>query len=122
VIAALVLGVLALACLLFVALPLVRPPGRTEVVPAATPAQRERIELRERRDAAYAALRELELEHRTGKLTDEDYARARAELRAEALEVLRLLGDDEPAGREAPPPDLAQEIEATRLAEPTARG
>src|SRR5262249_26056475 len=90
---------------------LVRQPSASDVVPRLSDEQRARIELRERRDAAYGALRELELEHRTGKLTDEDYVRSRDELRAEALEVLRLLGDDEPpvAGAPIGPPRVLAE-------------
>ena len=61
----------------------------------ATAEQARRIELRERRDAAYVALRELELDHETGKLDDRDYARATAELRAEALAALAALEDYE---------------------------
>ena len=90
-IAALALAVLAAAALLFVALPLVREPSIADTVPTLTEGQRERLALREQRDAAYAALRELELDHRTGKLTDEDYVRTRDGLRAEALDALRRL-------------------------------
>ena len=73
------------------AVPLVRPPPSTSRAGAARSRERRRLELRERRDAAYAALRELELELRTGKLIESDYERARAELRAEAIEALRDL-------------------------------
>jgi hypothetical protein len=52
---------------------------------------RERLRLFEQRDEAYAALRELEQDHRTGKVADEDYARERARLRAEAANALRGL-------------------------------
>ena len=52
---------------------------------------RRRIELLERRDAAYAALRDLEQDHRTGKVNGEDYAAERANLRQEAASVLRML-------------------------------
>ena len=48
-------------------------------------------ELLERRDAAYAALRDLEQDHRTGKVNGEDYAAERAHLRQEAASVLRML-------------------------------
>jgi hypothetical protein len=85
------LAVLVIAAILFVAFPLLRPPAAVEPVPELGPDQRERLALRERRDAAYAALHELELEHRTGKLNDDDYALARQELRGEALDALRRL-------------------------------
>jgi hypothetical protein len=88
------LGLLAAISALCVALPLVGG-GDRRALPALSAAQLERVALRERRDAAYAALRELELDHTTGKLTDEDYARARAALRAEAVGVLAALDEDE---------------------------
>jgi hypothetical protein len=113
VIALVLLALVTLGCLLFVIAPLVRSPSAADVVPAVTDQQRQRIALRERRDSLYAALRELELEHRTGKLTDEDYVRSRDELRAEALDVLRLLGDDEPHVAGSP------ELDARPLAEVT---
>jgi hypothetical protein len=85
------LAVLAVAALIFVAFPLARPPAASEVVPEPTEEARARLASRERRDTAYAALRELELDHRTGKLTDEDYAASRDALRAEAMEALHQL-------------------------------
>jgi hypothetical protein len=54
-------------------------------------ADRRRIDLLERRDATYAALRDLEQDHRTGKVTGDDYTAEREELRREAASVLREL-------------------------------
>lgn len=85
------LAVLAVAALIFVAFPLARPPAASEVLPEPTEEARARLAARERRDAAYSALRELELDHRTGKLTDEDYAASREALRSEAMDALREL-------------------------------
>ncbi len=70
------LGVLlAIACVLIVALPFLRRPG----LPAAEDRlgepdalERRRLELAEERDRALAALKELEFDHRTGKVSDED--------------------------------------------------
>ena len=62
------------------------PPER-----ALSPEERRRLELAERRDAAYQGLRDLEYDHRTGKVTGEDYQAERAALRAEAAEALRGL-------------------------------
>ncbi len=42
-----------------------------------------------RRDQALAALREIEFDQATGKLSDEDYARLQAKYSAEAVEALR---------------------------------
>ena len=52
---------------------------------------RRRLELAEERDRALAALKELELDHRTGKVTDEDYRALVGPLRREAAEALRAL-------------------------------
>ena len=68
-----------------------QPPAARRSCPRATEQPRARIGLRERRDAAYAALRELELDHRTGKLDGRGLRRSRDGLRAEAMEALREL-------------------------------
>jgi hypothetical protein len=52
---------------------------------------RRRLELAEARDRALAALKELELDHRTGKVSDEDYRALVGPLRREAAEALRAL-------------------------------
>ncbi|HXX36928.1 MAG TPA: hypothetical protein VEP50_02080 [bacterium] len=79
-----VLVVLACAAAAFVLAPLWRPGGLP-----AWEAERER--LLAARDAAYRALREVELDRETGKLGDADYAALRARYRAEAAAVLRRL-------------------------------
>jgi cytochrome c-type biogenesis protein CcmI len=93
-IAAVLLIVLVVLAVLFVAIPLLRTTG-VEEWQTASSEQLRRIELRERRDNAYVALRELELDHDTGKLDDDDYAAARSELRAEAVAALAALEEDE---------------------------
>jgi hypothetical protein len=100
-----VLGVVLLIALvvlavLFVVVPLLRT-SDVEEWTAASAEQLRRIELRERRDNAYVALRELELDHDTGKLDDADYAAATAELRAEAVAALAALEEDERRGASA---------------------
>ena len=52
---------------------------------------RRRLALAEARDAAYASLRDLEHDLRTGKVTEADYQAERDRLRAEAARVLREL-------------------------------
>ena len=85
--AALVLGaLLAAAAVWFVARPLL---GRDDD-PVAEPAP-ERIALEEQRDRALAALKELEFDHRTGKISDEDYRSLVGELRRDAANALRAL-------------------------------
>jgi hypothetical protein len=88
------LVVLVVLAVLFVAVPLLRTEG-VEEWKTVSAEQLRRIELRERRDAAYVALRELELDHDTGKLDDDDYRIANAELRAEAVAALAALEEDD---------------------------
>ena len=56
-----------------------------------------RTEADARKEAKYREIRDAELDHATGKLSDEDFALLDAELRREALEIL----DREPIGLEA---------------------
>ena len=56
-----------------------------------------REELEAAKEAKYREIRDAELDHRTGKLSDADYRRLDRELRAEAVELLRRL--DELEGR-----------------------
>lgn len=90
---ALVLGaLLAAACVVVVALPYLREPetGR-DVLDEPGELDRRRLELAEARDRALAALKELELDHRIGKVSDEDYRALVVPLRREAAEALRVL-------------------------------
>lgn len=98
-IVALVLAaLLTVLSVLFVARPLLRS-GREET-PAAGPAEDARLRLLEDRDRALAALKELEFDHRTGKVSDEDYRALVGPLRREAAEALRALGHEDGRERE----------------------
>ena len=55
----------------------------------AVVADRQRLEAA--RDAKYREIRELEMDHRTGKLSDEDFRALDRQLRAEAVAILREL-------------------------------
>jgi hypothetical protein len=81
---------LVAAAVLAVTWPFVSP-VRGELEPALTPEQAQRIELLERRDAAYEGLRDLEQEARAGKVAAPEYERERRRLRAEVAETLRRL-------------------------------
>jgi cytochrome c-type biogenesis protein CcmI len=90
--AALVLGaLLAVAAVLFVARPLLREQRGDDALEALAPEERRRLELSEERDRALAALKELEFDHRTGKVSDEDYRTLLRELRRNAADALRAL-------------------------------
>jgi hypothetical protein len=96
----LALGVLlAVACVLLVARPFLRDPApRRDSLDETGPRERERIALGEERDRALAALKELEFDHRTGKISDEDYRALVGPLRRRAAEALRAL-DHTPGSR-----------------------
>jgi hypothetical protein len=75
--------VATLAALGFVALPFLRPPV------AAAADDPARVALLEERDRAVAALKELELDHRAGTISDGDYRALVGRLRRKATEALR---------------------------------
>jgi hypothetical protein len=58
---------------------------------ARTTAEAELAELEAARESKYREIRDAELDHRTGKLSDEDYRVLDASLRAEAVEILNEL-------------------------------
>jgi hypothetical protein len=90
--AALVLGaLLAVAAVWFVARPFLRSPAADEPLVELGQAGRERLALEEERDRALGALKELEFDHRTGKVSDDDYRRLVGELRSAAADALRAL-------------------------------
>ena len=87
-----VLVVLALIVLI------VSAPLRRRGVPEAEESA-EHAELEAAREAKYREIRDAELDHRTGKLSDADYRRLDRELRGEAVDILKRL--DEVEGRGA---------------------
>lgn len=95
--AALVIGaLLAVACVVFVARPFLREPApASDSVDEPGVRERRRLELAEERDRALGALKELEFDHRTGKISDDDYRELVSPLRRRAAEALRTL---EPEG------------------------
>jgi hypothetical protein len=90
---ALVVGaLLAVVCVVLVALPFLREP-RPESDRLVQPDELEqrRLALEEERDRTLAALKELEFDHRTGKVSDEDYRELVGPLRQSAAEALKAL-------------------------------
>ena len=100
--AALVLGaVLALVAVAFVARPFLREPApASDDLVQLSEGERQRLELVEERDRAVAALRELEFDHRTGKVTDSDYREQVGPLRRRVAEALKALEAGAQPGRE----------------------
>jgi hypothetical protein len=90
--AALVLGaLLAVLAVWFVARPFLRSPSAEEALSDLGEVERRRLALEEERDRALAALKELEFDHRTGKVSDPDYRALVGELRRSAADALRAL-------------------------------
>ncbi len=89
-----VLAVVA-GLVLFLSAPLRRPSSPSEDLDL-DPTHPNLAELEAAREAKYRELRDAELDHRTGKLSDEDYAELDATLRAEAIQILRELDRSKP--------------------------
>ena len=91
--AALLIGAaLAIACAIVVALPFLREPSsRDDRLEAPDDLEQRRLAVAEQRDRALAALKELEFDHRTGKISDDDYRAQVGPLRRSAAEALRAL-------------------------------
>jgi hypothetical protein len=90
---ALVLGaVIAVAAAVLVALPFLREPQTSDdALVSPGELEQRQLALSEERDRALAALKELEFDHRTGKVSDEDYRQLVGPLRRRAAETLRAL-------------------------------
>jgi len=85
-------AVLAVAAVAFVARPFLREPApASDRLGELSELERRRIELEEERDRALAALKELEFDHRTGKISDGDYRELVGPLRRRAAETLQAL-------------------------------
>jgi hypothetical protein len=115
-----VLGaLLAVAVVVIVALPFLREPvSADDRLDAPTEEQERRVALIEERDRALAALKELEFDHRTGKIDDADYGELVGPLRRAAATALRAIDAERRYGagvtaletpdlptEPAPPPD-----------------
>jgi hypothetical protein len=85
--------VVVLAVLVLVVLLVAAPLRRSRVAAADAAETAERAELEAARDAKYREIRDAELDHRTGKLSDADWRALDRTLRAEAVGILRRLDD-----------------------------
>jgi hypothetical protein len=95
-------GVLAVVCVLWVARPFTREPQPADDTLAA-PEER-RLALLEARDRVLAELKQLEFDHRTATISDEDYRAAVGTLRRQAADAIRALDalDAPPSPAEEP--------------------
>ncbi len=91
---------LVVACVVVVALPFLREPEpESDALDDLDDDERLRLDLLEARDRALAALKELEFEHRTGTVSDEDYRAQVGGLRREVAAALQALEPDRGKGR-----------------------
>ena len=111
--------VMALAAILLVLEPLLRAASGLEVAapaPLFADSDDETDPRLARRDRALAALKEIDFDRATGKLSDDDYGKLKAEFTEEALAALReadavAAGDQPSAISHLPSPPQADEVE-----------
>ena len=93
---------LAVVCVVAVALPFIREPEpESDVLDDLDDDERRRLDMLEARDRALSALKELEFEHRTGKVSDDDYKAQIGPLRRDVAAALQALGRQPEEGRRA---------------------
>jgi hypothetical protein len=91
--ALLVGALLAIGSVVLVAAPFLREPApNDDRLLRPGEAEQRRLAQAEERDRALSALKELEFDHRTGKVSDDDYRRLVGVLRQRAAETLRAGG------------------------------
>lgn len=95
---ALLLGAaLAVACVVYVARPFLREPEPLDDrLDEPGGLERRRLALEEERDRALSGLKQLEFDHRTGAVSDEDYRAGVGPLRRQAADALRALDRSPP--------------------------
>lgn len=85
-------AVLAVACVVYVARPFLQEPeAEDDRLDEPGELERRRLALEEERDRALASLKQLEFDHRTGAVSDEDYRAQVGSLRRQAAAALRAL-------------------------------
>ena len=104
---------LTAAALLAVAYPILSKGSTTK---PATTAQESLDELLGQRDAAMQALRELNFDHRMGKISDEDFAVFELNLKQHAAETLRALDEWEAQTDDDLDQSMEREVAARRVA------
>ena len=90
---------LAVLCVLWVARPFLREPEPDD--DTLTEPEARRLALLEERDRALAELKQLEFDHRTGTVTDEDYRGAVGPLRRQVADTIRALDSADGTGAAA---------------------
>ena len=90
--------VLAVAIVVLVAWFVTAPLRERRTAEPEDPAAAELADLDARKQAKYRQIRDAEADHASGKLSDEDFRRLDAELRAEAIEILKRIDRLRPPG------------------------
>jgi hypothetical protein len=91
---------LAVVCVLAVALPFLREPEpESDSLGELDEGERQHLALLEERDRALSALKELEFDHRTGTVSDEDYRAQVGALRRDVATALKALQAESGEGR-----------------------
>ena len=80
-------GILALIAIIFILKPLFRGMEETDSEAPISPAQK----LTHEKEGVYLAIREVEFDHRTGVVSDEDYKALVARYRARAIELMKAI-------------------------------
>jgi flagellar biosynthesis/type III secretory pathway M-ring protein FliF/YscJ len=83
--------VILFAVVFVITAPLRRAPAEANPEAEEPETSSEVLELEAERDAKYREIRDAELDHQTGKLSDEDFQAVDSTLRAEAIDILRRL-------------------------------
>jgi len=92
-------AILGAVCVVLVALPFLREPDPvSDELEEMTPERQRRLALAEERDRALSALKELEADHRAGRVNDEDYRASIGPLRREAASALQALAGESGKG------------------------
>jgi hypothetical protein len=91
-------------------------PGDFDAAPEPDRTSNTIAELDAARDAKYREILDAELDHRTGKLSDEDFEAIDQTLRAEAIEILHKL--DRETGIDQEPGDAEMSADRDRGSEP----
>ena len=98
-------AVLGMGCTVFVIWPFLR---REPAAGLGLDSESLADELADEKSKLLVALKEIEFDHRTGKLSDEDFQKLDGEYRARALEVLRRIDEFGPVGSD----DVLAAVEA----------
>jgi hypothetical protein len=104
---------IAAGILLFIFTPLFDPRDDAKTINQISRREARRRELIEQRDMVYEAIRELDFDHRMGKVEEDDYRQTRARYTAQAVELIKSLDKaaertDRPASK---PQGISDQIE-----------